>query len=307
MPTDRLSEQDRLRLAELLRAPLIPPSASARPPKKPFQWRAAREMWSEAKSQIKARWSAVSVETVKSHFLAHQREWAARAGAMLLCLLVVGTAVKLESGLGPGSLRLQALDRGGHLQIRWNAGSDVIRQATGAKLFITDGDERLYVTLDGFRLRRGEVRYARQTDRVELRMAVAEANGRLVEEQATFVGVRTPDRDEFQAEAKARPAGPVMRPSGDVSAAEPPKPLLSTEHRSRRKPVVQSGADLPFTCYAGDTFHKTNAPAGWDTFTCRGKNVWSNWRAQPRENRSIHPPSPNATTLTAKPASASTT
>jgi hypothetical protein len=48
-----------------------------------------------------------------------------------------------------------------------------------------------------------------------------------------------------------------------------------TGHRSRRKPPVQSSGKLPFICSAGDVFRKTDAPPGWDTFVCRGKNVWS--------------------------------
>jgi len=46
-------------------------------------------------------------------------------------------------------------------------------------------------------------------------------------------------------------------------------------HRSRSKPLLQSGRKLPFICSAGNVFRKTDAPPGWDTFVCRGKNVWS--------------------------------
>jgi hypothetical protein len=72
--------------------------------------------------------------------------------------------------------------------------------------------------------------------------------------------------------------------------------------------VVQSGASLPFTCSTGDVFHKTDAPPGWDIFSCRGKNVWSLMKNEAREDRPASKPSANATTtLTAKPATASTT
>jgi hypothetical protein len=83
--------------------------------------------------------------------------------------------------------------------------------------------------------------------------------------------------------------------------------VTRAEHRARKKPLVQSGTDLPFTCSAGDIFRKTNAPAGWDTFACRGKNVWGIATGQIPENSSVSKPNPNATTLTAKPASPSST
>ena len=54
----------------------------------------------------------------------------------------------------------------------------------------------------------------------------------------------------------------------------PPKRVIVRERRFRRKPLTQDGRELPFTCSAGDLFHKTEAPPGWDTFVCSGKNVW---------------------------------
>jgi hypothetical protein len=48
-----------------------------------------------------------------------------------------------------------------------------------------------------------------------------------------------------------------------------------TGHRTRMKPAASSGTELPLTCSVGDLFHKTDAAPGWDTFSCRGRNVWS--------------------------------
>jgi hypothetical protein len=88
--------------------------------------------------------------------------------------------------------------------------------------------------------------------------------------------------------------------------ADPIKPVAATEHRSRRKPLVQSGRALPFTCAAGDIFRKTDAAPGWDTFTCRGRNVWSVSTTQLGEDRGSANGSTPAT-VTAKPEHAATT
>lgn len=68
-------------------------------------------------------------------------------------------------------------------------------------------------------------------------------------------------------------AAQSLATNGQIAA--PLKRMAGTGHRARRKPRVSSGKELPFTCSAGDVFHKTDAAPGWNTFTCRGKNVWS--------------------------------
>jgi hypothetical protein len=230
---------------------------------------------------------------------------------MALCLVVVlGGVVKIENRRGEASIQLQALDRQGQLQIRWDPESDLVRRAKGAKLFIIDGTQRLYVRLDGARLRRGAVNYPRSSDRVELRLVLAEPDGRMVEQLATFVVTQPANRVPSQWVAAVKPGpAPSGSPGVPAPAAQPGgplKPAAAAEHRARRKALMQSGPSLPFTCSAGDVFHKTDAPAGWDTFSCRGKNVWSLVKDQAREDRPASKPSASAATLTAKPAAAST-
>jgi hypothetical protein len=225
------------------------------------------------------------------------------------CLAVLAVTVMVANRGDERSIQLKAQDTKGKLQIRWDTDSDLIRRATGAKLYITDGAERIFVSLDGHRLRRGAVTYSRQTGRVEFRLAVTEPDGRLVEQQATFFEAPAPSVNEPQLEASAKPAAPpVQAPfTAEIDAAEPLKPGPVTQHRSRTRLLVQSGTSLPFTCAVGDVFRKTDAPPGWDTFTCRGKNVWSISGTQPDGDRSTSRPKANATKLTAKPATASTT
>jgi hypothetical protein len=213
---------------------------------------------------------------------------------MVVCLVVLGGVVTVESRRGEASIQLQALDRQGQLQIRWDPESDLVRRARGAKLFILDGLQRLYVKLDGLRLRRGTVNYPRLSDRVELRLVLAEPNGRMVEQKATFVLTRPANRDQSQWVAAVKPGpepaatlvapAPAAQPPA-VQPSEPLKPAAVTEHRARRKALMQSGTSLPFTCSTGDVFHKTDAPPGWDTFFCRGKNVWSLMKNEARKDR----------------------
>ncbi len=284
MSADRfLSEQDRLRLAQLLKGPLIPPPD---PPRKPVAiHRPKLPAWSKL--------------VAKTHLGKHWRAWAAGGGAALACLLLLAVVVEVAGRRNDTAVKLQVTESRGQLQIHWDAQSDLVRRATAAKLFITDGPGRWFVNLDSNRLRRGTVSYARQTGRVELRLALAEPDGRTFEQNAIFYGA--PPTEEETPRLSASAQKPSMFSPPATTAQEKPVELPAvTEQRSRRKPLVQSGTELPFTCSPGDVFHKTDAPAGWDTFTCKGKNVWSRATAQASDARPGQRPS--ATTLMAKPA-----
>jgi hypothetical protein len=289
-----MSEQDRSRLAQIIRGPVIPP---ATPPKEPPRWNRSADMWKKAARDLRRSWDAWSVPVAKRHLRAHRSEWIAASVAGVACLALLAIGVRVIGGRATQSIQLQIKERQGQLQIRWDGGSDLIRRAANAKLFIIDGAERLFVTLDTAHLRRGTVSYPRQTERVEFRMALTEPDGHLVEQQAVFFGAPL-DREEPQLQAATPPATAVLVPptaeARDIGG-----------HRSRRKPLAQTGTQLPFTCSTGDTFRKTDATPGWDTFTCRGNNVWGIVRIEREEERAA--PRPNATTVTAKPASSSTT
>ncbi len=298
MPRSSLSERDRHRFEQLLQGPLIPPAQS--PKDSGMQWLARAK-------------NAPRITAIKRHVITHYRGWAAGAIAVV-SLAILMVALKLDGGGRSRTLQLQAQDQKGQLQIRWNPHSDAIRRAVAAKLYIIDGSERLFVNLDDARLRLGNVRYARTSDHVELRMELAQPDGKRVEEQATFLGTRPPATDEFPLETNNRPAGVPQAPAPAPAApsvvpqsAEMARAIEPAGHRERMKPSQQSGTMLPFTCSAGDTFRKTDAPAGWDTFTCRGRNVWSLIPAQTREDRPASTPGSKATNLTAKPVDAPTT
>src|SRR5579864_8006934 len=288
MSMGSLSERDRLRMAELLRAPLFPPPNSPSEPPRPH---------------MKWTWVDRAIRIVKAHLAVHWREWAVGAGAMALCLAAVSLTVGVKAHHVEDSIRLQALDQKGQLEIRWDPDADAIRRALDAKLFIVDGEDRIFVKLSPSRLRQGVVSYGRQSDRVYLRMAVSEPDGKLVEEHASFVGAAPVSHPEAQLEARAKPAKPasvgsVPQPEALAKPDKPtpfgPTPQLEAsakpakltpfapapnvasvasapvadrvspiEHRARKSSMVASGKQLPFTCSTGDVFRKTDAPPGW--------------------------------------------
>jgi len=103
------------------------------------------------------------------------------------------------------SLSLEALDRNGQLQLLWDHGARPVRAARHATLEISDGPDRLWNDLPAAQVQRGSFYYARQTERVDIRLTVIEANGRSTEEYASFVG-RLP-ASEAEPQAKLDPAG----------------------------------------------------------------------------------------------------
>ena len=271
MPLDRLSEEDRSRLAQLIRGPVIPP---ATPPKSPPPNNWSAEMWKTGRRYTRSRWDSWSTRW---------RQLIAGSAAGMACLTLLALCVQLAARRDTHAIPIELQEHQGQLQIRWAAGSDLIRHAREAKLFITDGADRLFVTLDAARLRRGTVSYARQSERVEVRMALTEPDGHMVEQQAVFFGAPL-DREESHPGASS---------SVVPTPAAPRDPV---EHRSRRKPLVQTGTHLPFTCSTGDTFRKTDAPPGWDTFTCRGNNVWGVSRTHQEQEHSAHRPAAKTST-----------
>jgi proteasome lid subunit RPN8/RPN11 len=88
----------------------------------------------------------------------------------------------------PEPVRLEAVDSGGQMQIRWNRNAGALQDARSATLDIRDGEAFTMVTLPPDRLRSGAITYVRQTERVEVRLDVEAPGGRKVTEFATFEG-----------------------------------------------------------------------------------------------------------------------
>jgi hypothetical protein len=235
-------------------------------------------------------------------FVINWRLWGSAIALLLISIAGVTIAI------GPGNhsamrpLHLELNDHDGQLEIRWDPRSDLLQQTADAKLSILDGAERLIVTLNPAQLRRGTALYARRSRRVEVRMTVPQTNGKIAHETSMFQSGPALEsvRTTLTAASKPQPAevpestGTTPAPQSQTiaPALEPSRPILPGAHlfhpaRAKRvptappepvaapTPLAQSGTSLPFTCSPGDTFHKSDAPPGWDTFTCRARNLWS--------------------------------
>jgi hypothetical protein len=114
--------------------------------------------------------------------------------------------------------------------------------------------------------------------RVYLNFGGARASGK---DQVISLRARPLNVRGSQSEVPAKSMAPSKHTSSSPSpgasgqAAAPLKRLSASGSRARRGPRFSIGREPPFTCSVGDVFRKIDAAAGWDTFTCRGNNVWS--------------------------------
>jgi proteasome lid subunit RPN8/RPN11 len=98
------------------------------------------------------------------------------------------------------SVALMAYDLNGQLQIHWDWAAEPIRYAEAATLEITDGAARTVVVLEKQRLRSGTVSYARIGARVDVRLTLRQAGGKVCEEFTSFIGhASEPDLDASTA------------------------------------------------------------------------------------------------------------
>ena len=80
-------------------------------------------------------------------------------------------------------------DDNGQLKIQWDRNAPAVRNARQATLEVSDGSTAPQsVRLDNAHLASGGFTYARQTERVDVTLIVAEPNGRVVKEQTSFLG-----------------------------------------------------------------------------------------------------------------------
>jgi proteasome lid subunit RPN8/RPN11 len=93
----------------------------------------------------------------------------------------------------PPSLGLNTMDREGQLQIVWDRNSGVVRQGLDAILEITDGGPPRAILLDAAHLQTGTFTYARQGERVDVKLIVRQPEGAQVREATSFLG-KLPER-----------------------------------------------------------------------------------------------------------------
>jgi len=91
------------------------------------------------------------------------------------------------------SLGLRAIDQDGQLQITWDRNGAGVSHAVEAVLEISDGGPLPQaITLDQAHLQNGAFTYARQTERVDVKLILHQAEGRQISDVTTFLGKRPP-------------------------------------------------------------------------------------------------------------------
>jgi proteasome lid subunit RPN8/RPN11 len=117
----------------------------------------------------------------------------------------------------PPSVSLVAYDLGWQLQIRWDRAAEPVRAARAGTLEIVDAGATTVVALDRRRLLSGTFSYARQSGRVDIRLALDQPNGKKFEEFTGFLG-----------------APPAPAPNTAIATAELRKELQDQSVRMRR-------------------------------------------------------------------------
>jgi hypothetical protein len=93
----------------------------------------------------------------------------------------------------PPTLGLSAIDHEGQLQINWERNSRALLEARDAMLEITDGSAAQAIQLDTANMRTGSFTYARQSEKVDVKLIVHQTNAPDFREATSFLG-KLPDR-----------------------------------------------------------------------------------------------------------------
>jgi proteasome lid subunit RPN8/RPN11 len=131
-------------------------------------------------------------------------------GTVLVAVVALGTlalvakeAVLASIGARPGRARtstvsgqfrigpamsINAIDNQGQLQIRWDTGSQAVREARSAVLAIVDAGSAQRIPLDVPHLQAGAITYKRHGTRVDARLTILTAEASSVEAATTFLG-----------------------------------------------------------------------------------------------------------------------
>ncbi|MCU1232824.1 MAG: Mov34/MPN/PAD family protein [Candidatus Solibacter sp.] len=102
------------------------------------------------------------------------------------------------------ALGLNVIDRDGQLQITWDGNSRALEQAPDAMLEISDGPTPQAIQLDAAHLRAGSFAYARQTDKVDVKLIVHQTKGPDVREVTSFLGKLPEHKPVEDPEAKVQ-------------------------------------------------------------------------------------------------------
>lgn len=114
--------------------------------------------------------------------------WSWLAAAAVLAFVGIGLAARLFVHQPAAPLSLRALDVDGQLVITWDRGAEPVLEARKGALDIVDGTRKTHFELGPERLHRGSFVYARQAERVDLRLSVQREGSEPADEVLTFLG-----------------------------------------------------------------------------------------------------------------------
>jgi hypothetical protein len=160
---------------------------------------------------------------------AHERSQVWLWLAVVLLLGGVGAGVYFTSGTWlklfsakPVYLHLQALDMDGQLRIQWDRAALFSQGVQGGTLEIVDGAAMHSIPLDSAKILMGSFQYARQTQMVEVHLALRTGHG-TIEEFTSFIGLPPrPPKAQDSEENRQSPdqAAEAERARGDLKKQE---------------------------------------------------------------------------------------
>jgi proteasome lid subunit RPN8/RPN11 len=127
--------------------------------------------------------------------------WIAGGAFAAVALAVFAWTYFFSTPSLPPAMRLTLIEHEGQLQVQWDPLAGPIVQATRGELRISDGGASQSIPLSLKDLSSGRFLYQRKSGDVEIRLAVANIDGKQVEEASRFLGraPEPPKNDEMDA------------------------------------------------------------------------------------------------------------
>jgi proteasome lid subunit RPN8/RPN11 len=238
--------------------PALAPIVAPRMPIRSARSQALRRREPEPEEELEARPEPPVPQFLTQHEEkpSHVRMILTAATGVLLTLGAIGAAVKTRDAwlpklisavrpatpaaapaaavapLPPPSLGLRAADRDGQLDISWDRASVPIREAKEGLLEISDGGPMPQsISMDSAHLQAGSFTYGRQSEKVDVKLIVRNAEGQEFRQVASFLG-KLPDRKP-QEDAEA------LRKEREAMAAQAAKMKLDLNWQSVKQKKLE--------------------------------------------------------------------
>jgi hypothetical protein len=193
--------------------------------------RSASRRWAGIAALIVA---AIGLVAVTSH--SHSASSAARPND-------AGLAVN-QAPIQPAAF-LRAVDSQGQLQIRWDRDSRAVREARDAVLHIQDGSAASDVPLDAPHLQGGAFNYARQSERIDVKLTIHEVSGQRAEAVTSFLG-KLPETAKPQRVNDAAPkqSAELAKQSAELTRQNAALSSQSTQLGKQNSELAKQNAEL---------------------------------------------------------------